>query len=97
MALVQPPGKLGQMMAHGSRRYRVPGFGLDAGIFRRTFKRLAELCRRSDSPLEISDYRYNVTGMSGMERIIHEHRPVQLPTSPLQPDRLHPPGIVAAA
>jgi threonine synthase len=64
-----PEGKLLQMRAYGAEIERVPGFGLDAEITRRTFEGLKERGAQPGHALQISAYAYSPLGMMGVESI----------------------------
>lgn len=64
-----PEGKLLQMRAYGAEIERVPGFGLDAEVTRRTFEGLRERGTQPGHALQISAYAYSPLGMVGVESI----------------------------
>lgn len=67
-----PEGKLKQMLAYGARLFRVKDFGLSSVRTAETLEVLESLGRRPDAAFEISAFRYNPAGMSGIRSISHE-------------------------
>lgn len=64
-----PEGKLLQMRAYGAEIERVPGFGLDAEVTRRTFEGLRARGAEPGHALQISAYAYSPLGMMGVESL----------------------------
>lgn len=67
-----PAEKLFQMQAYGANIYRVRGFGLDAGITRRTLLRLEEWAQAPDAELQISAFSFSPAGMNGVRSLACE-------------------------
>ena len=67
-----PAGKLKQMLAYGSRLYRVRGFGLDNVVSDRVLDCLRALSARPQAQMQISAFAYCPVGMSGVKSIGHE-------------------------